>query len=81
MCSSDLAERRRARLEGTDDTGAAEPAATGQPQATGYPVPPLDLPHYHGVGVTGSGQPEGVPHGRTLLDAGLATNGKEVTDA
>jgi NADH-quinone oxidoreductase subunit H len=79
------AERRRARLEGTDETGpagAAPPLGTGAPtQAKGFPVPPLDLPHYHGIGVTAAGQPEGAPSGRTLLDVGLPTNGKEVTDA
>jgi NADH-quinone oxidoreductase subunit H len=74
------AERRRARLEGTDEEPVAEPTG-GQPAAArGFPVPPLDLPHYHGIGVTPTGQPQGAPGGRTLLDAGVATSGKEVTD-
>jgi NADH-quinone oxidoreductase subunit H len=81
------AERRRARLEGADEEPAAEPmagtaAGAGPPaRAGGFPVPPLDLPHYHGIGVTAAGQPPGPPGGRTLLDAGIATNGQEVTDA
>jgi NADH-quinone oxidoreductase subunit H len=47
------AERRRAAAEQAAEPAAAEgtPAdATG----AGFPVPPLDLPHYHGVGVTAS---------------------------
>jgi NADH-quinone oxidoreductase subunit H len=86
------AERRRARLEGTDEVTAAQAAAPGQ--AGSFPVPPLDLPHYHGIGVTAPGQPAAAPGGRTLLDAGVAAggsrgssprdstaNGKEVTGA
>jgi NADH-quinone oxidoreductase subunit H len=88
------AERRRARLAGEDEEPAAEPgpAAPGgtDTAARGFPVPPLDLPHYHGIGVTAGGQPGGP---RTLLDAsvtggsggpdsGVSTsNGKEVTGA
>ena len=70
------AERRRARLEGVDGEPADEPvpstpAVAGVPtQPSGFPVPPLDLPHYHGIGVTPAGQPQGPPGGRTLLDAG-----------
>jgi NADH-quinone oxidoreductase subunit H len=75
------AERRRAALDPAAEAAAAE-AGTGPPiQRAAFPVPPLDLPHYHGIGVTGADQPEGP---RTLLDASVAaseTNGKEVTDA
>jgi NADH-quinone oxidoreductase subunit H len=90
------AERRRAALEEAADPVPAGPppamAADGGPPGPvqTFPVPPLDLPHYHGIGVPG-GQPEGA---RTLLDAGVtggaagslpgassASNGKEVGDA
>jgi NADH-quinone oxidoreductase subunit H len=95
------AERRRAALEEAMQPppapppagpgGAHPPAAPAPHTAAGsFPVPPLDLPHYHGIGVPG-GRPEGA---RTLLDAGVtggtagslpgassASNGKEVSDA
>ena len=45
--------RRRLRTEGPEPP----PAAGGEGVA--FPVPPMDLPHYHGVGVT-------VPAGRAL---------------
>jgi NADH-quinone oxidoreductase subunit H len=57
------AERRRAAAAGEPDEaapgGAAEPGtvvppATGSTAAPRFPVPPLDLPHYHGIGVTAS---------------------------
>ncbi len=63
------AERRRQAA-----AGAAEPAA-GEPEAEpaagaapSFPVPPMDLPHYHGVGVTSSpggepAEPDAVPRG------------------
>jgi NADH-quinone oxidoreductase subunit H len=59
------AERRRIAA-----AEAAEPAQEPEPGAPppSFPVPPLDLPHYHGVGVTaGSGSgpadPDAVPRG------------------
>jgi NADH-quinone oxidoreductase subunit H len=76
------AERRRARLQppAEEPGGAPGHAEAGEPVAgpPGFPVPPLDLPHYHGVGVAPAGQPDAP---RTLLDAGMTGNGKEVTGA
>jgi NADH-quinone oxidoreductase subunit H len=72
------AERRRAMLEPPSDEPEAASAAVRPGQVQGFPVPPLDLPHYHGIGVTEAGHPEG---SRTLLDAGAASNGQEVTGA
>jgi NADH-quinone oxidoreductase subunit H len=74
------AERRRARLDGTDDAAAEAAGAAGGAavQRGGFPVPPLDLPHYHGVGVSGAGQPAAAG---TLLGTGTASDGKEVTGA
>jgi NADH-quinone oxidoreductase subunit H len=52
------AEKRRARLDPLSDEelagGAPEETAEGggSPPGVVFPVPPLDLPHYHGVGVT-----------------------------
>jgi NADH-quinone oxidoreductase subunit H len=68
------AERRRTAAAEAAEPTAAEPEAGGA--APGFPVPPLDLPHYHGAGVTtGPGgepaDPDAVPR------AGV----KEVTGA
>ena len=80
------AERRRAAAAPAREPGA-EPAAAGGAAGTaggvagtagaGFPVPPLDLPHYHGVGVTAS------PGGGTADPGGTAPRAgvKEVTGA
>jgi NADH-quinone oxidoreductase subunit H len=76
------AERRRAAAAPAGEPSAAEggAAAAGSPAGAdsagpGFPVPPLDLPHYHGLGVTASpgatADPDAVPR------AGV----KEVTGA
>ena len=47
------AQQRAARYATTEDTEDTE-AAPGSPAtvtATAFPVPPMDLPHYHGVGI------------------------------
>jgi NADH-quinone oxidoreductase subunit H len=77
------AERRRAEREGeapaTGTTpGAPGPGGLGEPAGAGagFPVPPLDLPHYHGVGIvvpTGGSRP-----GEGDTEAGTV---KEVTGA
>ncbi|MBV9383640.1 MAG: NADH-quinone oxidoreductase subunit NuoH [Streptosporangiaceae bacterium] len=52
------AQRHAARLAGGYQEGAAEPAvADGGDAAQSFPVPPLDLPHYHGIGVRGGAEP------------------------
>jgi NADH-quinone oxidoreductase subunit H len=43
------AQQRAARYAAAEETDVAE-AGTIEP-ATGFPVPPMDLPHYHGVGI------------------------------
>jgi NADH-quinone oxidoreductase subunit H len=43
------AQQRAARYAAAEETDLAE-GGTIEP-ATGFPVPPLDLPHYHGVGI------------------------------
>jgi NADH-quinone oxidoreductase subunit H len=68
------AERRRQAAAPSAEPAAAEPEAGAA--APSFPVPPLDLPHYHGVGVTarpgpGLVDPDDVPR------AGV----KEVTGA
>ena len=86
------AERRRAMLAGETDDQAPPPGAgqlpgdPGQPGGQGFPVPPLDLPHYHGVGVAPGGR-AGAPPVTAGVTAngsvtnGSATNGREVTGA
>jgi NADH-quinone oxidoreductase subunit H len=66
------AERRRAEREREAPGGLGEPAGAG----AGFPVPPLDLPHYHGVGVV-------VPTGGSRPGEGDTPAGtvKEVTGA
>jgi NADH-quinone oxidoreductase subunit H len=65
------AERRRVAREEEKET-AGQPAGAG----AGFPVPPLDLPHYHGVGVV---VPTGGPRpGEGDTPAGTV---KEVTGA
>jgi NADH-quinone oxidoreductase subunit H len=55
--------RRQAAAEAAEPTAAGAEAGAAAP---GFPVPPMDLPHYHGVGVTaspggGPGDPDAVP--------------------
>jgi NADH-quinone oxidoreductase subunit H len=66
------AERRRAAVaqaEAEDEAAAGEARPAGE-WAAGFPVPPLDLPHYHGVGVDvrDAGSPAG--HGAGQHGAG-----------
>jgi NADH-quinone oxidoreductase subunit H len=65
------AERRRSATE-KEREARGEPAGAG----AGFPVPPLDLPHYHGVGVV-------VPTGGSRPGEGDTPAGtvKEVTGA
>jgi NADH-quinone oxidoreductase subunit H len=76
-------ERRRAAAEeqaGEPAEGGAPgtpgPGGPGEPAGAGFPVPPLDLPHYHGIGVV-------VPTGESLAERGAtpADTVKEVTGA
>ena len=86
------AERRRAAAaEAAQPGGAAEPGTTLEPAAASagaasFPVPPLDLPHYHGVGVTGSpvgSSPPAMSAGAVASDPSAATKAtvEEVTGA
>jgi len=75
------AERRRAEREQEAPVAGATPGAPGpgglgEPAGAGFPVPPLDLPHYHGVGVV-------VPAGGSRSGEGDTPAGtvKEVTGA
>jgi NADH-quinone oxidoreductase subunit H len=52
------AQQRAARYATTEETAGAEDEAVEGAEraavpvsATGFPVPPIDLPHYHGVGI------------------------------
>src|SRR5262249_56247757 len=75
------AEKRRAAARPAAESaasdsgaGAAAPgtvvaeAGAGTGGSGGFPVPPMDLPHYHGIGVTASvggtpAEPDAVPRG------------------
>ena len=45
------AQQRAARFAAAEEAGRRGGRAGLTAPATGFPVPPLDLPHYHGVGV------------------------------
>ena len=86
--SWDIAAERRARELAAPDSGAdeAEPepgetvgAAARLPRGH-YRVPPMDLPHYHGVGLTGPAGAVQAPPG-SVTEAGDANSTKEVTGA
>jgi len=78
------AEKRRAAAAPPEAAPAAAgapasgtPATAGAEKDTGgFPVPPLDLPHYHGVGVAAS--PGGTPSDPDTVPRGTV---KEVTGA
>ena len=73
-------ERRRAAeaAAAEEEAAAGGPGGPGRPPGAGpgFPVPPLDLPHYHGIGVA-------VPAAGSPADHGAAQDGtvKEVTGA
>jgi NADH-quinone oxidoreductase subunit H len=71
------AQRRAARLAGEYPDEDGESAVVGTQDAGGarrFPVPPLDLPHYHGIGVGA----ESVSGGDAITESGAS---KEVTGA
>jgi NADH-quinone oxidoreductase subunit H len=83
--SGDVAvERRRAAAAAEKESATSGGAAAAEPGggAAGFPVPPLDLPHYHGIGVV-------IPSGDSPADRGATADGaarpdgtiKEVTGA
>jgi NADH-quinone oxidoreductase subunit H len=69
--SADVSAERRRRAAAEPEPGPATTGAAGG-VAAGFPVPPLDLPHYHGIGVV---IPGGEPGARP------ADSVKEVTGA
>jgi len=83
------AERRRAAMAPPEPpepgpAGAgAEPGAAAPRYGAGFPVPPMDLPHYHGVGVTESAGASVGARAATPTDPGAASGDavKEVTGA
>ena len=71
--------QQRAMRYGAPDPGAEAASPGAEPgqaaaTATAFPVPPLDLPHYHGVGLGGGTEP-----GTGISNA--ATSSREVTGA
>jgi NADH-quinone oxidoreductase subunit H len=89
--SWDIAAERRARDTAAVESGAdeAEPepgvttavggASRVRSRAT-YRVPPMDLPHYHGIGLSGPAGAVQAPPG-SVTEAGDANGTKEVTGA
>jgi len=50
--AAERAERAAAQPEPDEVSDGAQPARSAP-----FPTPPLDLPHYHGVGLAGTGKP------------------------
>jgi NADH-quinone oxidoreductase subunit H len=76
------AEAESAALEA--EPGPGTPAAATRRGRVTYRVPPLDLPHYHGVGVTDPSRPAvppTAPPAGTAVGAGDSNGTKEVTGA
>jgi NADH-quinone oxidoreductase subunit H len=73
------AERRRLAAEAHDEpdgTAVGTVVAAAAPAAPrGYPIPPMDLPHYHGIGVAvgGGDEPRATTGGSS--DPGSTANG------
>jgi hypothetical protein len=61
------------RAEAAEELDEAD--ASAEAEAASFPVPPIDLPHYHGVGVHPQGSVTGSP------PATEAAAAKEVTGA
>jgi NADH-quinone oxidoreductase subunit H len=90
--SWDIAAERRARELAAPESGAdeaePEPGQTADTAAGAaariprghYRVPPMDLPHYHGVGLTGPAGAVQAPAG-SVTEASDANGTKEVTGA
>ena len=80
------AERRASRAAGAESAAQEAGPEPGPPAAAprggrvAYRVPPLDLPHYHGVGVTDPSRPVPPPAG-AAVGAGDSNGTKEVTGA
>jgi NADH-quinone oxidoreductase subunit H len=75
-------ESASSKAQRTAEVATDESGGTGeaQPTVAPFPTPPLDLPHYHGIGLTGSGAP--VLAGVTGDEGTAGHNGsKEVTGA
>lgn len=81
--SWDITAERRASRAADAEAAAAEPESGGPAgvrarDRVAYRVPPLDLPHYHGIGVTAPGAPAPAGRARSGVDA---EGTKEVTGA
>jgi NADH-quinone oxidoreductase subunit H len=50
-------QRRAAAAAALDEAELAEEVVEAEPGERGFPVPPMDLPHYHGLGPAGLGPP------------------------
>jgi hypothetical protein len=80
LVASEFSAQRAGRAggdAGAEAEDAAEPADGG---AGAFPLPPMDLPHYHGVGVT-SGAPQASVAPGSAGPATVADTAREVTGA
>jgi NADH-quinone oxidoreductase subunit H len=69
---AEVSAQRKQRLAEEEEADMEEELVTNGPA---FPTPPLDLPHYHGIGVSQAGSPAAVS------SPGSADTAKEVTGA
>ncbi len=75
-----VSAKQQAARDSATDEAAADVAADSGPTGRTFPVPPLDLPHYHGTGVTPAVFRGPVAPG-SAGEATVADTAKEVTSA
>jgi NADH-quinone oxidoreductase subunit H len=81
LWGSESSRARAERLAAQTAEERAEQEAEGTAPPAAFPTPPLDLPHYHGIGLTGA-RSDPVLAGVTGDDSATGHGGtKEVTDA
>jgi NADH-quinone oxidoreductase subunit H len=76
----DTSSQRSAAAEAAQAEGAGEPGHAPEREPGAFPVPALDLPHYHGIGVTPE-RPGALVAPGSAGPATVADTAKEVTGA
>jgi NADH-quinone oxidoreductase subunit H len=80
LVASEFSAQRAGRRAGATDADAGDAAEPADRGAGAFPLPPMDLPHYHGVGVTSGAPQAGVAPG-SAGPATVADTAREVTGA
>jgi NADH-quinone oxidoreductase subunit H len=80
LVASEFSAQRAGRAAGDADAEAGDATGPADGGAGAFPLPPMDLPHYHGVGVTSGAPAAGVAPG-SAGPATVADTAREVTGA